>query len=64
MSSAKKPCTGDQREAKEGSSEDHVAVDVGEGIAIDGKDLKQHFSHGQGAAEVEASRCCPTRQLA
>ena len=47
--------------AKEGSSEDHVAAEGGERNATDGKDLEQHFSHGEGPAEVEGSRCCPTR---
>ena len=42
--------------AKEGSSEDHVAADGGERNATDGKDLEQHFSRGEGPAEVEGSR--------
>jgi len=50
--------------AKEGSSEDHLAADGGERNATDGKDLEQHFSHGEGPAEVEGSRCCPTRHPA
>ena len=44
----------------EGSSEDHMAADSGERNATDGKDLEQHFSHGERPAEVEGSRCCPT----
>ena len=50
--------------AKEGSSEDHVAMDGGESNSPDGKDVEQHFSHGEGPAEVERSRCCPTRHPA
>jgi len=46
--------------AKEGWSEDHMAADGGERNATDGKDLEQHFSHGERPAEVEGPRCCPT----
>ena len=50
--------------AKEGSPEDHMAADGGERNATDGKDLEQHFSHGERPAEVEGSRYCPTRHPA
>ena len=52
------------RKAKEGLSEDHMAADGGERNATDGKDLEQHFSHGERPAEVEGSSCCPTRHPA
>ena len=38
-----------------------TAADSGGRNATDGKDLEQHFSHGERPAEVEGSRCCPTR---
>ena len=59
MSQAKKPpsprlpCTGHQREVKEGLSKDHMVMDGGERNATNGKDLEQHFSHGKGPAEVD-----------
>ena len=46
---------------KEGPSEDHVSADGRERTAADGKDLEQHSSHGEGQAEVDGSRYCPTR---
>ena len=39
-----------------GSSKDRMATDGGERNATDG-----NFSDGEGPAEVEGSRCCPTR---
>ena len=50
--------------AKEGPSEDHVAVDSRERNAADGKDLEQHSSHGEGQAEGERLRYCPIRHQA
>ena len=68
MSPAKKPpspglsCTGlqgSQRKSKGGA----VRRSRGGGRwRKDGKDLEQHSGHGEGQAEVEGSRCCPTRQ--
>ena len=55
---------GTRGKAREESSEDHLLTNSGERNATDGKDLEQHFSHGEGPVEVEGSRCCPTRQLA
>ena len=50
--------------ATEGSSEDLVAAHRGQRNTTDGKDLEQHFSHGEGPAEVEGSCCFPTHHSA
>ena len=39
-----------------------VVADGRGGNEADGEDLKQHSSHGKGPADVEGSRCCPTRR--